>query len=304
MLSLEQMSEILSALPDPAFILTRTGRYAAVFGGADSRYYHDAGNLVGQSIKDVLNAEKTDWFISKINLALDTNKLLITEYSLSGDDVNGIDDNGPSNIIYFEARIQPLNFPIDGEDAVLWQASNITEIHQLLEKLRTRSETDPLTGVWNRRYFYPIASQERKRASRYNSTISLLLLDIDYFKLINDQFGHKVGDSVICEISSLIIDCTRDLDTVVRWGGEEFVVLMPYTGLNAAHFVAEKLRHNVERYPFTGAAKATVSIGYAKWDFDNETIDELISKADAALYLAKNEGRNQVKSHQELNINK
>ena len=292
MLSLEQMSEILSALPDPAFIITRTGRYAAVFGGADSRYYHDAGNLVGQSIKDVLNAEKTDWFLNKINLALDTNKLLITEYSLSGNDVKGGDDNGPSKIIYFEARIQALNFLIDGEDAVLWQVSNITERHQLVEKLCNRSETDPLTGICNRRHFYPIVSKERKRASRYNSDISLLILDIDHFKLINEQLGHEVGDSVICEIDSLIVDCTRDLDTVVRWEGEMFVVLMPYTGLNAAHPVAEKLRRTVERYPFSSGAQVTVSVGYAQWSFENETIDELIAKADAALYLAKNEGRN------------
>lgn len=298
MFSLEQMSEILFALPDPAFILTRTGRYAAIFGGVDTRYYHDGNNLVGLFIKDVLNKEKTDWFINKINLALDTNKLLITEYSLSGDDVKGIDNNGPDNVIFFEGRIQALNFLIDGEDAVLWVASNITGRHKLEEELRVRSETDTLTGLWNRRYFYSMVAQERERACRCREDISLLLLDIDHFKLTNDQYGHKSGDTVLRELSTLLVGCTRELDIVVRWGGEEFVVLLPCTGLDAACSVAEKLRYSVELYQFSDVPKVTVSVGYAQWDFEKETIDELIAKADAALYLAKNGGRNQVKCHQ------
>jgi len=297
MLTLKNMSEILNALPDPTFILTKTGRYVDVFGGKDLRYYHDASNLIGLSVTDVLTTEKAEWFIGKINEALKSKELLITEYSLSGNDVKGLDNNGPSNVLYFEGRIQSLNFSVEGEPAVLWQASNITERYQLEEKLRTISETDPLTGVWNRRYFYQMIDKEQKRASRNDLPISLLMLDIDYFKAINDQWGHKAGDLVLSEIVSVMLDCIRETDMIIRWGGEEFLVFMADTGLDAASHVAEKLRRQIEHYNFSGGIEVSVSIGYAQWDSINENIEEAIANADTALYVAKNEGRNCVKAY-------
>lgn len=297
MLTLINMSEILNSLPDPTFILTRTGRYVDVFGGKDIRYYHDASHLIGLSVTDVLNTDKAEWFMNKINEALKGKELLITEYSLSRKDVKGLDDNGPNNVIYFEGRIQPLNFSVEGEPAVLWQASNITERHQLAEKLRSISETDALTGVYNRRYFYKMIEKEQKRANRNNLPTSLLMLDIDHFKTINDQWGHKVGDLVLNQVVSVMLDCLRETDIIIRWGGEEFLIFMVDTGLDAAYYVAEKLRLKIESYNFSSDVHVSVSIGYTQWDSANDSIEETITNADTALYHAKNEGRNCVKSY-------
>jgi len=293
-LSLEQMSEIMAAIPDPVYILTRTGRYAAILGGADSRYYHDSSNLVGKSVRDVLNDAKADWFIKQINNALDVNSLQEVKYNLAGDDVQGINENESNSVICLEGRIQALNFQVDGEDVVLWMPNNITMKHQLKEKLSNRRETDALTGFWNRRYFERAVSQELNKAIFHRCAVSLLLLNIDNFKLIIDTQGHKVGDSVLCEIALLLGDCTRESDIIFRWGDDEFAILMPSTDLVRAGIVAERLRETVEINRFKGGRKITVSVGYTDWYFEKESFEHLISKAAQAIYLAKNSGLNRI----------
>lgn len=292
MLAHDQLVQILAALPDPAFILTRSGRYAGVFGGTDSRYYHDGSGLIGKSIGDVLETEKTNWFLAEIDKALQARKLHIVEYGLAGSDVKGIPADGPQYVIHFEGRVQPLNFQVEGEDAVLWVASNITERHALEERLRALSETDALTGLWNRRHFEKIVATEKERALRYGHPISLLIFDIDLFKLINDTYGHKAGDAVLVELAKVIGDCTRESDIVTRWGGEEFTILMPYAELEAAAEAAEKIRHVVEAHPFPHCQYVTISLGVAEWSLASESFDVLLSRADDALYKAKNGGRN------------
>jgi len=292
--SLKEMSEIMSAIPDPVYILTRTGRYAAILGGADSRYYHDRSNLIGKSIRDVLDVEKADWFIRKINKALEADYLQVVEYNLASDEVQGGNENKSNSLIWFEGRIQALKFQVDGEDAVLWMTNNITVKHQLKESLSNRRETDSLTGFWNRRYFEQAVSQELNKAIFHRRAVSLLLLNIDNFKLIVDTQGHKVGDSVLCEIASLIGDCTRESDVIFRWGDQEFAILMPSTDLERASIVAERLRNTVEINRFKEGEKITVSVGYTDWYFEKESFEHLIAKAAQAIYLAKQRGLNRI----------
>ena len=292
MFSLEQITEIFSALPDPAFILTRSGRYVGVYGGTDSRYYHDGSSLVGQTVNDVLEEEKASWFLGEIEQALQSKRLHVIEYGLSGSDVKGLADDGPGSVIWFEGRVQALNFQIDNEDAVLWVASNITERHQLEQKLRLQSETDELTGLYNRRYFDQAIASELSRARRYQEAISLFIFDVDHFKAINDTHGHKVGDAVLCEIASLTASNTRESDIVTRWGGEEFLVLMPHTSLDMAEKVANTFCNFIEKYQFEHDISMTISIGVAEWKIETESVDSLISRADEALYKAKHAGRN------------
>lgn len=288
----EQLVEILAALPDPTFILTRSGRYASVFGGSDARYYHDGSGLVGLSISEVLNEEKAAWFLDEIDQALRSRKLHIVEYSLAGSDVKGLSTEGPQNAIHFEGRIQALGFQVEGEDAVLWVASNITNRHQLEAQLRALSETDALTGLWNRRYLGKIVEAEKDRANRYGHPVSLLIFDIDLFKVINDTYGHSTGDAVLRELARVVGGCTRESDIVARWGGEEFTILMPYATLDTAAEVAEKIRQLVEAHRFSHGYKVTISIGVAEWSLTTETFDTLLSRADEALYQAKSSGRN------------
>jgi hypothetical protein len=137
MIDFEQMASTLDALPDPAFILSRSGKYVAVFGGRDARYYHDGSGLVGMNISDLVKSEKANWFLEQIRLALESGKLLIEEYELSNRDVKGLlEEKGPAQPIWFEGRIQALDFLVEGEAVVLWVASNISERHELEIKLR------------------------------------------------------------------------------------------------------------------------------------------------------------------------
>jgi hypothetical protein len=143
---------ILSSFPDPVFLLTRSGRYGAVYGGTDSRYYHDGTGLIGKTLHEVLRPEKADWFLGEIARALNLPGLQIMEYGLAAGDVLGLSDTGPAQTIWFEGRVQRLNFQIDGEDAVLWVASNITHKRtvevQLSEALRR--ERDAINTMWQR----------------------------------------------------------------------------------------------------------------------------------------------------------
>ena len=136
MIDSKQLALILEALPDPVFIFTRSGKYVAVFGGRDTRYYHDGTGLIGLYIQDLIKPEKANWFLEQIAKALDTQKLMVVEYELSNRDVKGLLDEGPADPIWFEGRIQALSFQVDENDVVLWVASNISERHHLEVKLR------------------------------------------------------------------------------------------------------------------------------------------------------------------------
>ena len=294
MLSSSQQLKILAVLPDPVFILSRSGRYLTVTGGTDARYYHDGSSLIGKCIADVLEKDKASWFIAEIERALDTGGLHIVEYALSGSDVKGLPMGGPDHTIWFEGRIQALDFKVDGEDAVLWVASNISARHEMEEKLRILSQTDSLTGLWNRRRFAEMATEELTRALRYAHPVSVLIFDIDHFKRINDNFGHLVGDEVLVTLAGIVLGCTRESDSVARWGGEEFTILMPYTALAAAASVAEKIRERVAQHEFPNGLRLTVSIGVAEWQLRDEPVDAVVSRADDALYRAKDAGRNRI----------
>lgn len=293
MFSHEQLVAILSTLPDPALILTRSGRYAGIFGGIDARYYHDGRGLIGKTIRDIVPPELAEWFLGEIAAALASRKLQIVEYRLAGGDVKGLPEEGPAEPIWFEGRIQALPFPVDGEDAELWVASNITARHDLERRLTEQSEMDALTGLWNRRHFEKTAHEEMKRSARYGHPISMLMIDVDQFKAVNDRHGHQAGDDVLVALGGILRDCTRSSDPVTRWGGEEFVILMPNTGLDAAGAAAEKIRHAVESCDFPGNLWITLCVGAAEWR-RGESLDRFIFRADAALYAAKHSGRNRI----------
>jgi len=288
--------EMIGALPDPVFILTETGRYLGVAGGKDADNYHDGSSLVGLRLSDVMTREKADWFIAQIHTSLREEKLHIVEYSLSQTDVKGLENSsGPSGELWFEGRLQPLSKSYDGERAVVWVARNITSRHQLEDELRRISETDPLTEIANRRKFLKGLNEFYTEYRRYQHPASLLMLDIDHFKNINDSFGHLAGDQVLCQISRICEDRLRKVDLFCRFGGEEFAVLLPHTEAASARSMAERLRKaiadHVYEFSYDGL-KVTVSIGISEIHPEDSSIDEVIKRADASLYQAKHQGRN------------
>ncbi|MTW21964.1 transporter substrate-binding domain-containing diguanylate cyclase [Allochromatium palmeri] len=166
----------------------------------------------------------------------------------------------------------------------------LREANRQLEVLST---TDQLTGVANRRKFAESMAQERVRAERYGSAVSLIIADIDHFKTINDSLGHDAGDRVLIKFAQLFVHKSRRCDLVVRWGGEEFLMLCPQTDLESATKLAELLRQRVAESDFGIERSITSSFGVAQYQ-TSETINALVARADLALYRAKEEGRNRV----------
>ena len=160
--------------------------------------------------------------------------------------------------------------------------------------LTTLSQTDKLTNIHNRLYLDKVLLQSVSQAKRYNSSLSLVMIDIDLFKAVNDKFGHLVGDKLLKQFALLIEDNIRNSDVLGRWGGEEFLIICPETNLQEATILAEKLRESVEKTIFLNVGKKTASFGISEYQAF-ESVEDCLARADSALYQAKRAGRNQVK---------
>jgi len=172
----------------------------------------------------------------------------------------------------------------------------VDQIEQINVKLKEDSIRDGLTGCYNRRYFQDIIASEISRASRYDRSLSLLMLDIDDFKKLNDTYSHVFGDKVLKAVGESIRHSVRDVDMVFRYGGEEFSVIMPDTHKDAAFVGAERIRKNIEKLKFNikdKIIKVTVSCGGAELCRKEANKGSLVSRVDRALYSAKAKGKNQ-----------
>jgi diguanylate cyclase (GGDEF)-like protein len=164
-----------------------------------------------------------------------------------------------------------------------------------MEKLRAVANLDGLTGVFNRRYFETKFPEKLAEASRYGGGLSVLIVDIDNFKSVNDEFGHVLGDEVLKKVSALLKQKLRKIDLLCRYGGEELIIVAPATTGTNAQELGEKLRKTIEEFPFPGIPRpVTISIGVSEFPIHGSTRDELVRSADEALYRAKAEGRNRV----------
>lgn len=173
------------------------------------------------------------------------------------------------------------------------------QLEDMLTRVESLAIMDPLTGLYNRRRFETIFAIEFKRSQRYKLPLSLLMIDIDHFKKVNDTLGHQDGDTVLRELAQVIQSTIREVDTAARWGGEEFMVLSPNTTKENGLRAAERVRNAVFNHAFTGMKnkKVTVSIGVAGIpDPVIDTRDKMLHAADLAMYRAKENGRNRVES--------
>jgi len=183
-----------------------------------------------------------------------------------------------------------------------------------LGRLKRQGLTDTLTAVNNRRFFDQRLKEELERAARDGIQLTCLLLDVDFFKRVNDSYGHQVGDQVLREVAGLIRAQLRGSDVLSRYGGEEFAALLSRSGTAEAGEVAERIRHSVETHTFTvddgQTFRVTISIGVATYNPQASTVTEkmpggvLVGHADRALYAAKSAGRNKVISVGEIGLDK
>jgi two-component system cell cycle response regulator len=181
------------------------------------------------------------------------------------------------------------------------QAHTIEQTKADNARLETLAHTDSLTHLLNRRALTIRLVAELERVRRYNSPLTMLMIDLDHFKLVNDTFGHLVGDEVLRGIGMILQRAVRSVDMVARYGGEEFVIVLPETGETGAVAFAERIRQRVEQHNFEAArsstvtVRVTVSIGVSCFPSANvDSAEDLFARADAALYRAKDRGRNQV----------
>ncbi len=203
--------------------------------------------------------------------------------------------NKPSE--YDEDDVELVAYIADLVWSIVEKRQADDQIRQLNARLEHLAMTDELTGLTNRRSFYIQGTKEIKRAERYGTPFSLLMLDLDEFKTINDQFGHEAGDKMLQCIANILSANIRETDLLARMGGEEFSVILPNTSIQDAMRLTERLRQAVEMAgcPISDQKmKVTVSVGVASYQEGISYLDDLLRDADTAMYRAKNQGRNRV----------
>ncbi len=177
------------------------------------------------------------------------------------------------------------------------QTSNAIEKARLYYQISQLALIDPLTGFYNRRGLDELGKHEIERSTRFSNHLSAIMVDIDHFKKVNDNFGHAVGDQVLAKIAHLIRSHLRHVDIICRFGGEEFFILLPEANMESAGVIAERLRAAIENedlLPEVGSIHATISLGICQLSNQNQTLTDMINCSDRALYMAKSEGRNKV----------
>ncbi len=228
------------------------------------------------------NRPFSEWVKTVVN-ETDKDHMLIMTGDLQHKDPNNSDNAS------FMIRVNR----VPGHPEWLLSFSDITKLEQEKELYMVMSNQDYLTGIFNRKKFYDELNKEIDRVRRYNQKLSVIMFDVDHFKMVNDTHGHQVGDVVLQEISGIVQRAIRKTDVFARYGGEEFTVLMPGTSGQGATDIAERLRAEIESTPFPHKSTITCSFGVAEIS-ETDNADTFVNKADVALYKAKDKGRNRV----------
>lgn len=197
----------------------------------------------------------------------------------------------------FIAELASILLEYNGAPAFLVALNDVSQRKVLEAELFRQASTDALTGISNRGHFQNLAEQEVRRARRFSRDLTVMMIDIDFFKPINDTFGHAAGDVVLQGIVKRALESLRQSDSIGRMGGEEFAVVLPETPLSAAYEVADRLRAHIEQKPIIighSAVSCTVSVGVAQLSSEDSGVEDLLRRADDALYAAKKAGRNRV----------
>lgn len=199
--------------------------------------------------------------------------------------------------VWTEVTVTGIYDKDSGFLGMLGVTRDITERRAMEEEIRRLTEVDRLTQLYNRLKLDYVIKIEIERANRSGSSFVAIMLDIDHFKAVNDNFGHIVGDEVLKEISLIIKSSIRIIDTAGRWGGEEFMIILPESDIKGGQIVAEKMRLKIEENQFPHVGKLTASFGVSEYKSEMSE-NELVTRADNAMYKAKNAGRNRVCIHE------
>jgi diguanylate cyclase (GGDEF)-like protein/PAS domain S-box-containing protein len=230
-----------------------------------------------------------------IEKAWDSDTIQEREFILTG--------SGSEPALYVTVKLNKC--PFGGKPALIGTVKDITrrrlvesKLRETLEKVELLSITDDLTGLFNRRHALSVAEAEVARSHRYGHYLSLIMLDIDRFKEINDTYGHLVGDKMLKEVAVLLSKELREIDTIARYGGDEFIIILPHTDLEQARGIAERLRERAAALRVEtekgGVINSTLSLGITQMSREAETLTDIIRRADQAMLTAKSSGRDAV----------
>ncbi|MES3008427.1 MAG: sensor domain-containing diguanylate cyclase [Pseudomonadota bacterium] len=289
--ALAQKSNLLNIVLDNIeaniYMKDREGRYLYVNPRVSNLLETPLEKIVGRTDLELFPGAIGDEFYRNDQKMFEAGTKLAIEESF-------IDKDGSTR--YYWSTKMPLQLP--GQPEILFGFStDVTEQHQLRIELERRANTDALTGIYNRLYFYQAAEQELLRSRRYGTAMSLLIIDIDHFKNVNDTYGHQVGDEVLRNMAQHCQSSVRDCDILARVGGEEFAVLMPETSAAAAMIMAERLCRSFEGLLLTkgpAPVSITISAGLSEFKTSDVLLQAIFTRADRALYQAKGLGRNRV----------
>lgn len=279
------LRSILEILPVPVYIARRRdGRILYVNRKTCLLLQQSAGPLL-RSSSEALYVEKTDRekILMMVDSVPDVREIEVRMRTTQGRE--------------FMAEIAAIKMEYAGEPAILVSLNDISQRKKLEAELFHQANTDALTGLSNRRFFMIQAEQEIRRARRFSRSLSIIMMDLDHFKHVNDTYGHATGDAALETITRASLESLRESDIMGRLGGEEFAIILPETHLEAATEVADRLlAHIAETKVATprGAICCTTSLGVAELSQSDSTIDDLLCRADEALFRAKNNGRNRV----------
>jgi diguanylate cyclase (GGDEF)-like protein/PAS domain S-box-containing protein len=291
-----RLRNITSMLGEGVYVVDRDGRLTFMNPEAEKLLGWKEAELLGKNVHDLIHAGKT------AGSALSASDCVVLKTASTGAAYRAEEE--------FFIRKDGARFPaalvstplredgkIAGAVAVFRDTTELTraaaEWKHLNELLERRATTDALTGVCNRLKFSELLDQAVREVRRYNHPLSLIMFDIDHFKVINDQAGHQAGDCVLRELARLVRENVRAADVFARWGGEEFMILSPHTGLEETRQLAEKLQALIESSRFHGRHRVTCSFGITQCT-EQDTVESFTDRADRAMYRAKAGGRNRV----------
>jgi diguanylate cyclase (GGDEF)-like protein/PAS domain S-box-containing protein len=290
----QHLRAILEVLPYPIYITRRSdGQLLFVNRKTCLLFQKSAGQLLrGKSIDFFVDPKEREDLATLLETLSDIRDVEVKMKTAQGRE--------------FTAEIAAIRIDYGNAPALLVALNDISQRKQLEAELFHEASTDALTGISNRRYFMMQAEQELRRSRRFARDLSVMMIDLDHFKPINDKYGHATGDAVLQGVVKAALESLRQSDFIGRLGGEEFAVILPETGRAAAMEAANRLRQHIAERPIvtgggsdnTGAARTaiacTVSVGVAQFSPQDASIDDLLHRADQALYRAKHTGRDRV----------
>ncbi len=282
--------QVLNEVDAYVFIKDINRKYVFANQQTEELFKHSVSSIIGLVDEDLFDLEKST------DLKDNDEAVLNYGQTIKEKEVDIIKATGEERV-YLTAK-KPIYNQQKQIIGMLGISTDITEINRLQKSLELKASTDPLTGLYNRRFFFELAEKIFSESQRHQYDLSLLMLDIDFFKKINDTHGHPVGDIVLQALAKKIEKMLRKEDMLARVGGEEFAILLPNTAQKSAFVIAEKIRKSIAKMSLTGDWQGTimpqVSLGVASLLIDHLNFGEIYARADKALYRAKFTGRNKV----------